>query len=392
MHVNMAIDNVFGRNVAQILPSKDTLAKLVEEKKITLYLGIDPSNPQIHLGNAVALRKLRQFQDLGHKVILLIGDFTGMIGDPTDKSTARKKLTREEVTKNAKTYKHQASKILDFVGPNAAEIKFNSEWLGKLSSYDLIELVSNFTEQQLDERDMYQARKKAGKAVYMHELVYPILQGYDSVAMDVDLEVGGTDQTFNMLAGRHLMKALKSKEKYILTVPLLLGTDGQKMGKSIGNFIPITDEPNDMFGKVMSIRDDMLEQYFELTTDINPKSVDFSQPMDAKKSLAFEIVKIYHGEQKAKKAQSEFEKTFQKGIAPESIPTIKIKKPEIELADFLTRSNLATSKSEAKRLINQSAIELDGETVKNDKIQLKNNQVMRIGKKKFVRIIIEATI
>lgn len=389
MLVDMTISEVLTKNVVQILPGKDALAKLMEKKKITLYLGIDPSNPQIHLGNAVALRKLRQFQDLGHKVILLIGDFTGMIGDPTDKSAARKKITKDEVSKNAKTYKQQASIILDFEGENAAQIKFNSEWLGKLSSYEWIELLSNFTEQQLDERDMYQARKKAGKAVYMHELVYPIMQGYDSVTLDVDLEVGGTDQTFNMLAGRHLTKTLKGKEKFVLTVPLLLGTDGQKMGKSTGNFMPITDAPNEMFGKIMSIRDDMLEKYFELATDINPNSVNLSKPMNAKKRLAFEIVKIYHGEEKAKKAQSEFEKTFQQGIAPGSIPTIKIKNPDIELVDFLVENNLTQSKSEAKRLITQKAIELDGQTVENDKIKLGHNRVMRIGKKKFVRIVIE---
>src|SRR3989344_4783021 len=190
----MSIEEVLTRGISQILPSKTELAKLMAKRKITLYLGIDPSNPQIHLGNAVALRKLRQFQDLGHKVILLIGDFTGMIGDPTDKSAARKKLTKEEVEQNAKTYKEQAAKILRFEDPSAAEIKFNSQWLDKLSSREWSELISNFTEQQLDERDMYVARKKEGKPVFMHELVYPIMQGYDSVAMDVDLEVGGTDQ------------------------------------------------------------------------------------------------------------------------------------------------------------------------------------------------------
>lgn len=382
----MTIDQVLTRGVAQILPSKEGLANLIAKRKIKLYLGIDPSNPQIHLGNAVALRKLRQFQDLGHKVILLIGDFTGMIGDPTDKSAARQKLTREEIAENAKTYKDQASKILSFSEPNAAEIKFNSQWLGKLSSYDWIELISNFTEQQLDERDMYITRKKEGKAVFMHELVYPIMQGYDSVAMDVDLEVGGTDQTFNMLAGRHLMKTLKNKEKFVLTVPLLIGTDGQKMGKTTGNFIPITDAPGDMFGKIMSIRDDLVSQYLELTTDVDPKSVDLSKPMIVKKQLAREVVKIYYGEEAAKKAQVEFEKVFQKGQAPEDLREIKLVKPRWKVVDFLIENKLVSSKSVAKRLLEQGALEADGKVIKDALIELNEGQIIRIGKKKFIKI------
>ena len=357
-------------------------------RKITLYLGIDPSNPQIHLGNAVALRKLRQFQDLGHKVILLIGDFTGMIGDPTNKSATRPKLTHKQVLANAKTYKKQASKILRFNGQNAAQIKFNSQWLSKLSPRDWIELASLVTVQQLEERDMFIARKKQGRAIYLHEFLYPLMQGYDSVALDVNLEVGGTDQLFNMLVGRQLMKALKNKEKYILTVPLLMGTDGQKMGKTTGNFIAITASPTEMFGKIMSIRDDLIDQYFELTTNTEPGSIDLSKPMEAKKRLAYEIVKIYHGQESAQKASEEFENVFQKGEGSKSIPTIEVKEPNIVLADFLTENNLAASKSEAKRLISQGAIEIDGQTAAESEIQLENNQIMRIGKKKFVRVIL----
>ena len=382
MLVSMTIDQVLTHSVAQILPGKEALAKLMEKRKIKLYLGIDPSNPQIHLGNAVALRKLRQFQDLGHKVILLIGDFTGMIGDPTDKSAARMKLTPKQVDQNAKTYKQQASKILKFEGPNAAEVKFNSHWLGKLNSYEWLELISNFTLQQLEERDMFVNRKKEGKPIHSNELIYPIMQAYDSVYMEVDLEVGGTDQTFNMLAGRHLMKALKNKEKFILTVPLLIGTDGQKMGKSAGNFISITASPDDMFGQVMSIRDDLLQQYFELCTDIDLKSVNLSQPMQAKKSLAFEIVKTYHGEKAAKTAQAEFETVHQKGELPQDTET------QIEegtsLIDALTK--LTTSKSQTKRLLNQGAVEIDGKTAHDGKIKLQAGQILKVGKKRFVRI------
>ncbi|OGE08932.1 tyrosine--tRNA ligase [Candidatus Curtissbacteria bacterium RIFCSPLOWO2_01_FULL_42_26] len=376
------VDELLSRGVKEVLPDKDALAKLMQKRKIKVYLGIDPSNPQIHLGNAVALRKLAQFQQLGHKVILLIGDFTGMIGDPTDKSATRKKLTKEEVEQNAKTYKEQAAKILRFDGPSAAEIKFNSQWLDKLSSRDWIELISNFTEQQLDERDMYVARKKEGKPVFMHELVYPIMQGYDSVAMDVDLEVGGTDQTFNMLVGRHLMKTLKNKEKFVLTVPLLIGADGQKMGKSTGNFIPIDDKPADMFGKIMSIRDDLLQQYFELGTDVDPKSVDLSKPMAAKKKLAYEIVKIYHGEKAAKAAQQEFESVHQKGSAPENL-NISVKE-NISLIEAV--STLVSSKSQAKRLIDQGAVEIDGQVVREGKIKTKKGQVLKVGKKTYAKV------
>src|SRR3989338_4066880 len=376
------VDELLSRGVKEVLPDKEGLAALMAGRKITLYLGIDPSNPQIHLGNAVALRKLAQFQQLGHKVILLIGDFTGMIGDPTDKSATRKKLTKEEVEQNAKTYKEQAAKILRFDGPSATEIKFNSQWLDKLSSRDWIELISNFTEQQLDERDMYVARKKEGKPVFMHELVYPIMQGYDSVAMDVDLEVGGTDQTFNMLVGRHLMKTLKNKEKFVLTVPLLIGADGQKMGKSTGNFIPIDDKPADMFGKIMSIRDDLLQQYFELCTDIDPKSVDLTRPMAAKKKLAYEIVKIYHGEKAAKAAQQEFESVHQKGSAPENL-NISVKE-NISLIEAV--STLVSSKSQAKRLIDQGAVEIDGQVVREGKIKTKKGQVLKVGKKTYAKV------
>ena len=381
MQGSMTIEEVLTKNVAQILPSKDALTNVMQKKKITLYLGIDPSNPQIHLGNAVALRKLRQFQDLGHKVILVIGDFTGMIGDPTDKTATRKKLTREEVEQNAKTYKTQAAKILKFDSTNAAKIKFNSAWLGKLSSYQIIDLISNLTSSQLEERDMFEKRKKEGKPTFMHELVYPILQGYDSVALDVDLEVGGTDQTFNMLVGRHLMKTLKNKEKFVLTVPLLLGIDGQKMGKSTGNFIAINDAPSDMFGKIMSISDELITQYFKIATNIDPKSVDLSKPMDAKKRLAREIVKLYHREQAAGKAQEEFESVHQKGDVPEEVGSV------VKAGNLIdTLSEITGSKSQAKRLIDQGAIEIDGQVVKDGKIKTKKGQVLKVGKKTYAKV------
>lgn len=381
------VDEVLTRGVAEILPSREALAALIKKTKIKVYLGIDPSNSQIHIGNAVALRKLSQLQELGHKIILLIGDFTGMIGDPTDKSAQRRKLTKSEVLENAKTYKEQASKILRFSGPNAAEIKFNSAWLDKLSSAEWIELISNFTLQQLEERDMFVNRKKANKPIHMHELVYPMMQAYDSVVLEVNLEVGGTDQTFNMLAGRHLLKTLKNKEKFILTVPLLLGINGQKMGKSADNFIAIDDNPTDMFGKVMSINDDLIPQYFELATNLEIDSVELSNPMVAKKRLAFEIVKIYHGEKEAKSSQEKFESVFQRKETSSSAP--EIISHSAELSAFLQATGLTRSMSEAKRLINEGAVEINGKLAKNAKTILKTGQHLRIGKKKFVKVKIE---
>ncbi|MBI2594467.1 tyrosine--tRNA ligase [Candidatus Curtissbacteria bacterium] len=380
----MSTDEVLTRAVDKILPSKEGLATLMKKRKITIYLGIDPSNPQIHLGNAVVLRKLRQFQDLGHKVILLIGDFTGMIGDPTNKTATRSRLSKKQVLENAKTYKEQASKILNFNGSNPAEIKFNSQWLSKLTLEDLTELSSHLTVGQLEERDMFVARKKEGKPIFLHEFLYPLMQGYDSVAMDVDLEVGGTDQTFNMLVGRQLMKILKDKEKYVLTVPLLLGTNGQKMGKTSENFISIMDTPADMYGKIMSIRDDLITQYFELTTDVNQESIDMKKPMEAKKKLALEIVKIYHGEKTAQETQSEFEKVHQKGETPESPEEVKGAGQSI--LEFLIKNNFASSTTVAKNLISSKSIDINNQTVTDRNTKVNKNDIIKIGKKKTVKV------
>ncbi len=383
----MKNENLLRRNVVSIYPSEEDLERKISREKIKLYLGIDPSNALIHLGNGVALRKLAEFQELGHKVILVIGDFTGMIGDPTDKSVGRPKLSREEVLKNAKTYKNQVAKILKFDGPNAASFRFNSDWLAKLSLAHVIEISSLLTVSQLEERDMFVQRKKEGNPIYLHEFLYPLLQGYDSVALDVDLEVGGTDQTFNMLVGRQLVKSLKNKEKYVLTTPLLLGTDGQKMGKTAGNFIAINDSPEEMFGKIMSLKDDLIKHYFELATNANLDSIDFkSGQMDLKKQLAYLIVEEYYGQEEAKKTKKEFENVFQRGKIPQSI----IELPLISgttLTQFLISNNIVSSHSAVTRLADQGAIEIDGKVVKNGKSILKDQQVLKIGKKKFVKAV-----
>jgi tyrosyl-tRNA synthetase len=270
------IEQLLTRRVVEIFPSRDELEKLLRsEKKIKIYLGVDATGPIIHVGHAVQLQKLREFQDLGHKVILLLGDFTGRIGDPTDKSAARQQLTREQVQENLTTYVEQASKILDFESKeNPPEVRLNGEWWDEKSAADLIEIAASFTVQQNLQREMFQRRLAENKPIRLHEFLYPILQGYDAVAMDVDAELGGTDQTFNMLAGRELVREYLNKEKYVLTGPLLEGLDGRKMSKSYGNVVGVSDPPYDMYGKLMSLKDDLIVRYFELVTAVPEAEVE----------------------------------------------------------------------------------------------------------------------
>lgn len=393
----METRELLARNILDILPSKKEFEERLQKGPIKIYLGIDPSSPEIHLGHAVALWKLREFQEAGHKVILLIGDFTGMIGDPSGREATRKKLTKEEVLENAKSYKEQVSKIIRFDGENPAEMKFNSEWLGKLSAGDLLELASHLTHQQLIERDMFQQRIKEGKELRIHELLYPILQGYDSLAMEIDAEIGGSDQTFNMLIGRTLLGRLKSKEKFVISVPLLEGLDGRKMSKSYGNFIGITDDPPDMFGKVMSLKDELVLRYFELTTNLPLAEIQSIEeglqsnelhPMEAKKRLAWEIVRLYRGEEEADKARQSFEEVFQKGAAPREVPVYETKKDSVDLTTALVEKGLAKSKSEARRLIDQGAIDASGEKITSSLLDLsgKDRLDLRVGKYRFLQI------
>src|SRR3990167_4739584 len=308
------IEEVLTRGVQEVLPDKKSLATLMAKRKIKLYQGFDPSMPSLHLGNFVGLMKLRQFQKLGHEVIFLVGDFTGMIGDPTDKLATRKKLTREQVLENAKAWREQAGKVLNFGGKNPAKIMFNSEWTDKLTQKDLIEITSKLTYQQLIERDMYQERIKSGNAIYLHELLYPVYQGYDSVAMDVDLEIGGSDQVFNMLVGRNLMKAIKGKEKFVLSTKLLIDKEGNKVGKTTGNALFLDSTPESFYAGVLSFPDETIELGFELLTEVSMDKVAEKvkvSPMLEKKRLAFEIVKLLWGENNAKKAEKSFEQIFQ---------------------------------------------------------------------------------
>ncbi len=380
------INEVLERGVQTILPSKEGLKKLMQSKKITLYQGFDPSMPSLHLGNFVGLMKLRQFQKLGHKVIFLVGDFTGMIGDPTDKLSTRPKLTREEVLKNCKTWKEQASKLLDFEGENKATIMFNSEWSDKISFKDLIEITSNFTVQQLIERDMFQERIKNKEPIYLHEFLYPVAQGYDSIAMNVDLEIGGNDQLFNMLAGRNLMQAIKKKEKYVLTTKLLVDKEGKKVGKTTGNALFLNTTSEEFFGGIMSFPDEVIPLAFELLTEVdltNIEKLTKENPLREKKRLAFEIVKLLWGEENAKKSESKFEKSFQEKT-PDFEEKIEIKDSLIETISQIKTIN---SFSQAKRLIREGAVDINGKTIKDIKYKIKGNEKIKVGKKVFVKVI-----
>lgn len=386
---------ILDKNIAEVLPSKKAFEERFQKEPVKIYLGIDPTSPEIHLGHAVVLWKLREFQDAGHKVILLIGDFTGMIGDPSGRGAARKKLTKKEVLENAKTYKEQVAKILRFDGPNAAEVQFNSEWLAKLGLTNILELTSNFTAQQILERDFFQARLKENKPIYLHEFIYPLMQGYDSVAMEVDAEIGGTDQTFNMLVGRTLLEKLKGKEKFVVTVPLLEGLDGRKMSKSYGNFIAIADTPGDMFGKIMSLQDNLIIRYFELATHLNEQEIQSIKqglqsnelhPMEAKKRLAWEIVKMYYREKEADKAKEEFEQVFQKRGVPSDTPTYKISGTTINVLEALVESGLVKSKSDAKRLFEQGGVEWEGKKVTNPMLEVISSGILKVGKHRFLKL------
>jgi len=394
------IDEVLERGVERVYPDKDSLKKvLMSGKRIKLYGGFDPSAPALHIGNAILINKLSQFQALGHEVIFLIGDFTGMIGDPTDKQAVRKKLTREEVLDNAKNYKKQASAYLSFSGNNSAEIMRNSKWSDKLSFKELIELASNFTVQQLIQRDMFQERIKADRPIYLHEFLYPLVQGYDSVVMDVDLEIGGNDQMFNMMAGRDLMKTLKGKEKFVITTKLLADDKGVKMGKSQGNAVFLDETAENMYGLVMSWPDGFIGASFELCTkvplaEVKKIQIDLQSgsvnPRDLKMKLAYEITRINHGDKKAREAEEHFIKTVQKKEVPGEVPSRKLKVKSLGIIDLLVEVGLATSKSEARRLIEQGGIKIDEKMVKdiNMKIEVSAEGVLvQRGKRQFVKVI-----
>jgi tyrosyl-tRNA synthetase len=391
------INEVLERGVENIYPSKEALKEILQSgKKLRIYNGIDPTG-KLHIGHGVVLKKLRQFQDLGHEVIVLIGSFTARIGDPTDKLAVRKKLTEAQIKKNYADYEKLIGKILDTQKSNF-KFLYNEEWINKLKPEDMLELASHFTVSRLLERDMFQKRIKESKEIYLHEFLYPIFQAYDSVAMDVDMEIGGNDQTFNMLAGRTLMKKMKNKEKFVLTAKLLVDPTGKKMGKTEGNMVNLDERGENMYGLVMSWPDELIRVGFEICTDVAMDRIkrmekDMKEnkvnPRDLKMELAREIVKIYHGEKKAKEAEEHFVKTIQKKEIPKEIPNYELRIANINIVDLLVETKLASSKSEARRLIQQGGVKVNGETVKDINFQVKldgNGKIIQKGKRNFAKV------
>ncbi|MFH1956050.1 MAG: tyrosine--tRNA ligase [Patescibacteria group bacterium] len=378
-----SIEQVLTRGVKKIIERESLEKKLKSGKILTIKHGVDPTTPDLHLGYAVVYRKLRQFQDLGHKVIFLIGDFTGRFGDPTGKSEEiRFMREKKEVHKLAKNYIDQAVKILD---KKKMEVRYNGEWYDKMNAEDLLRLMSKFTNAQMTQRDMFQERIKKGLDIGLHEPVYPVLQGYDSVMLKSDLTVIGSDQEFNELQGRRAQEMFGQEPQDLLIMPILTGTDGKnKMSQSLGNYIGITEEPDSQYGKIMSIPDKLLPAYFTLLTDLNFNEKE--NPRDAKMKLAYEIVKNYHSEKEAEKAQENFIKLFQKKEIPDDIQEIKVG-TERDLGDILLENKIIESKSEFRRLVDQGAIDVNNETIKDVYYKIEKSLVVKIGKKKFLKII-----
>ncbi len=389
------MNKLLHRGVAEIIVEEELLSHLNAGRKLRLKQGFDPSCPDIHLGHVVGLRKLRQFQELGHQVVLIVGDWTAQIGDPSGRSVMRPMLTAEEVKINAQTYMEQFFKVVD---EDKTEVRWQSEWFGDFRLDNVISLTSKFTVAQLLAREDFNNRFNSGRPIAITELLYPLLQGYDSVAIESDVEFGGTDQKFNCLVGRELQQMMGQQQQQVFMVPILVGTDGvQKMSKSLGNYIGVTDLPNDMFGKVMSVPDDLLASYFELITDVPDAEIErFSEqmregslnPMEVKKRLGIEIVKQFHGAEAAAEAQQCFTRVFQKGGVPDDAEIIKLvpeKTSRSTLTVELTRAGLTASRAEAKRLLAQGAIEIDGQRVEDDldMSTVDCGKIIKVGKRRF---------
>lgn len=395
---------IIKRGVAEIIPEEELIAKLkksIQEKRpLRVKLGVDPSAPDIHLGHTVVLRKMKQFQDLGHRIIFLIGDFTGRIGDPTGRSEARKQLTEEEVIANAKTYTEQVFKILD---REKTIVDFNSRWLNQLNFGDVIKLASTYTVARMLERDDFAKRYSEQKPIGIHEFFYPLMQGYDSIALNADLELGGTDQKFNLLMGRHLQKEYEQEQQVAIMMPLLEGLDGvRKMSKSFNNHIGISEEASQMYGKVMSIPDELIVRYFELVTEVPLDELDkitagledsSLHPRDTKMRLAREIVNLYHGLEKAQEAEADFKRVFQQGRLPEEIKDYFIERKLLKdgkmwIINLLTELKFASSNSEARRSVVQGAVRINEIRFDNpeEEIKVEDGLIVQVGKRKFARI------
>lgn len=374
------------RRVEKILPTKEGLEKLIQQKgKIRLYQGIDPTASRLHLGHTVGLRKLMDFARLGHQVIMLFGTGTVLVGDPSERSTGRKLITEEEIQANIADWKQQVAPIVDF---DLITIKKNGDWLTKLTLKDIVHLASNITAVQLFKRQSFTRRIKAGDTVWYHETMYPLLQGYDSVVMDVDLEIGGTDQEFNMLIGRELQRKINHKQKYVLTTPMILGTDGGQMSKTTGNCVWLDDTPENMFGKLMSIPDDQIPSYLELLTDIDLSTVNLTLPLRAKKTLAYDITRQFHGPQKALIAQNHFENTVQHKQVPQDIPTITLSSSPLTLLEICRQALAGASSSHIKQTISLGGVQLNDHKITNpsELISVKSGDILKFGKRHFFRL------
>lgn len=387
---------IISKGVDEIIGLDELKEKLTKNKPLTVKLGLDPSAPDIHLGHTVVLRKLRQLQDLGHNIVIIIGDFTGKIGDPTGKSKARKALTTEQVLENAKTYEEQIFKVLD---KKKTKVNFNSEWLSKMNFEDVIRLGAKMTVARMLERDDFKKRYENQMPISIHEFFYPLMQGFDSVEIKADIELGGTDQRFNLLMGRMLQKEFGQEPQCTIMMPLLEGLDGiNKMSKSLGNYIGIDEDAKVMFEKIMTIPDELIVKYFELVTDIHPDEVekikellrDGTNPRDIKMQLGREIVELYHGKDAVKDAEDRFKLVFQRKEIPDDIKCVEVSKENLDLAEIITNNLLVKSKNEFRRLVVQGGVKVNGEKLGNiEDLILSEEMIIQIGKKKFIKIIIK---
>ncbi len=389
---------IIKKNVVDLLPEDEMVEKLKRSRQtgrpLRIKFGADPTRPDLHLGHYVALRKLKDFQDLGHKVVFIIGDFTGLIGDPSGRSKTRPRLSEEEVRENAKTYFEQVGRVLDV---EKVEIRYNSEWLGKMTARDVIELAATYTVSRMLERDDFAKRFKNEIPIYIHEILYPLFQGYDSYAIEADVEVGGTDQTFNFLVGREVQKAFGQEPQVILTVPLLEGTDGkQKMSKSLDNYIGISEPPGEIYGKVMSIPDELVVKYFKLVLYYDEDQLEEvrrqmeENPRDTKARLAYEIVKLFYSESEARRAAEEFDRVFREKQLPSEMPEFYVPAEGKNIVDLLVEIGFAKSKSEGRRLVSQGGVRVDGERVTDIEAIIvpgENGSVLKVGKRRFARLL-----
>lgn len=386
------MDDILKRRVANILPKAAALQQLMAERPIRAYLGIDPTGGRLHIGHAIGIKKLMEFAKAGHEAILLFGTGTVLVGDPSQRDTARQTITPEEIEKNITGWKDQVAPIIDF---NKVQIKQNGEWINKLGLTEIINIASHISAVQLFKRDNFERRLAQGDTVWYHETMYPLLQGYDSVVLDVDLEIGGTDQEFNMLIGRELQRKMKQREKFVLTTPMINGIDGQPMSKTTGNCVWLNDEPAEMFGKLMSVPDDQIIPYLELCTDVAQDEINSLaeqiktgvNPKDVKTRMALEITKIWHDSETADRAQVSWQEQFGQGQLPGEIPEYKVDKTDWALDELLVTTGLASSKSEARRLIEQGGVRLNQIVIKDMHVNVNPDDVLQAGKRRFVRVV-----